>query len=46
MKIQTLGIFHSINEFEYIIDPIKKKSQLGHGSFGKVELMKHKSTGN
>ena len=26
MKVKTLGKFDSINEFENIIDPVKKKS--------------------
>lgn len=37
--------FSSANEFEFIKDPKKNKSQLGIGSFGEVKLAAHKKTG-
>lgn len=41
MEVENKGIFKSIKEFQFVIDPKKGKSQLGVGSFGEVKLAKH-----
>lgn len=43
MKINNRGLFQTINDFEFIEDPLRNRPNLGIGSFGVVKLAKNKN---